>query len=227
MAVIKHLCVVLQLVLIGSVLDNQVSATIPDLDQLRELVRYYLIPDFQQGGLVLPDHEQFAVAILQPNTKWLLFRYNPSPNNDGQKPVINPNYPRSPPDQRTYNNYLAARPDRGEDSEIQILDRIDDLYNAYRASHNNQAPKALLLYSWIVPCITCTDRIVDEFTRAPFSAIPTKVVAYTTNGGGSCSDCDVNYTENELIRAGIDFTKVYSSEQLMELANTMAKLMQG
>jgi hypothetical protein len=37
----------------------------------------------------------------------------------------------------------------------------------------------------------------------------------------------VNYTERELIKAGIDFTKVYSSEQLMELANTMAKLMQG
>jgi hypothetical protein len=58
------------------------------------------------------------------------------------------------------------------------------------------------------------------------SLIQTRVVAYTTNGSGSCSDCDVNYTENELIRAGIDFTKVYSSEELMELANAMALLMQ-
>lgn len=224
MAVTKHLCIVLQIVLISSVLDNQVSATIPDLDQLRELVRYYLIPDFQQGGLVLPGQEQFAVALLQPNTKWLLFRYNPSQNNDGEKPVINPNNPLSPPDEPTYNNYLAARPDRGVHSEIQILDRLDDLYNAYRASHNGQAPRALLLYSWIVPCVYCTDEIVDVFTRPPFNIIQTKVVAYTTNGSGSCSDCDVNYTENELIRAGIDFTKVYSTEQLIELANIMAKL---
>ena len=227
MAVTKHLCAILQIVLISSVLDNQASATIPDLNQLRELVRDYLIPDFQQGGLVLPGQQQFAVAIFQPNTKWLLFRYTPSQNNDGEKPVINPNNPLSPPDERTYNNYLAARPDRGVHSEIQILDRLDDLYNAYRASHNNQAPKALLLYSWIVPCVDCTDEIVNVFTRAPFNTITTKVVAYTTNGSGSCSDCDVNYTENQLIRNGIDFTKVYSTEQLMELANIMAKLTKG
>ena len=195
----KQLFALLQIVVVSSVVNNEVLAAIPNLAQLRQLVRGYLIPNFQNGGLVYPGRQQFAVAVLLPDTKWLNFLYDPSQNGDGETPVIDPNYPRSPPDAATYSNYLAARPDRGENSETQILDRLDDLYNAYRANNNNQRPQALLLYSWIVPCMDCTDYIVDVFTSAPFDAIPTKVVAYTTNGGGSCSDCDVNYTENELI----------------------------
>ena len=130
------------------VVNNEVSATIPNIRDLRQLVRDYLIPDFQQGGLVLPGRQQFAVAIFQPNDNWSLFRYSPSDRGDGEKPVINPNHPRSPPDPTTYNNYLAARPDRGVDSEIQILDRLDELYNAYLRNNTNRAPRALLLYSW-------------------------------------------------------------------------------
>ena len=222
----KQLFALLQIVVVSSVVNNEVFAAMPNLAQLWQLVSGYLIPNFQDGGLVLPGRQQFAVAVLLPNTWWLDFRYDPSENGDGETPVIDPNYPRSPPDPATYSNYLAARPDRGEHSETQILDRLGDLYNAYRANNNNQRPQALLLYSWIVPCIDCTDDIVDVFTSTPFYAIPTKVVAHTTHGGGSCSDCDVNYTENELIRAGIDFTKVYLSEELIEIANVMAKLMQ-
>ena len=216
---------IIVLLQISFVVNNEVSATIPNIHGLRELVREYLIPDFQNGGLVLPDHQQFAVAIFQPNTNWLLFRYSPSKDGDGEKPVINPKCPRSPPDPATYNNYLAARPDSGVHSEIQILDRLGELYNAYLRNHKNQAPKALLLYSWIVPCIKCTDRIVDTFEKKPFADIPTKVVAYTTNGGGSCSDCDVNYTQTELLNAGIDFTKVYSSEEEELIEILMAQLM--
>ena len=229
MMVSKQLGIILQFVLITSVINNSVSVNIPNLPQLWELCRDYFVPHFQKGGLVLPNHEQFAVAILQPGNAWLGFRYSPSANNNGLYPVIEPNFghPRSPPDRiaARYNNYLAARPHNGVHSEIQILDRLDELYNAYVRNHNGQAPRALLIYSWIVPCIGCTDRIVNTFTRAPFNAIPVKVVAHTTDGT-NCADCDVNYTRRELDRAGIGFTKVYVNENDL-LANLINELFVG
>ena len=143
MATSKHLLALLHIVVIVSVVNkNEVSAFIPNLNELRSLVRDYLIPQFRQGGLVLPDRQQFAVAILQPNMQFLLFRYNPSQNNDGKSPVINPTIPLSPPNQNTYNNYLAARPSGGQHSEMQILGRLEQLYNAYTASHSGRAPQA-------------------------------------------------------------------------------------
>ena len=220
MAVSKQLFVLIQILMINSLINTEVLAVIPNINQLRQLIRGILIPNFQQGGLVLPGRQQFAVALLLPhaNTQWTPFLFHPSQNGNGQTPVINPNNPLSPPNQLAYNNYLAARPYMGVHSEIQILNRLGGLYNAYRLI-NNQPPRALLLYSWIVPCITCTDEIVRVFTSAPFNTIPTRVVAYTTNGGCSHSDCDVNYTENRLRNNSIDVTKVRTKEE--ELIKTI------
>lgn len=222
MAASKKLCILLQIMLISSAINEAVSVDIPNLPQLRKLVHDYLIPDFQE--LVL--NEQFAVAIFQPGNAWDLFEYKPSANNDGWKPVIDRNYQLSPPNRATYNNYLAARPHNGVHSEIQILDRLDELYNEYvRQSNGNRPPQALLLYSWIVPCKSkCTPRIVQTFTRAPFRDIPVKVVAHTTNGGNACgSDCDVNYTRNELRKAGIGYVQVHYNplklEDLIDILN--------
>ena len=219
----QQLCVLLQIMLISSVSNNQVSAYVPNIQELRYLVKGYLIPQFQQGGLVRQGHQQFAVAILQPGNAWLRFMYSPSPNRDGQAPVINRNYPLSPPVARTYNNYLAARPYYGMHSETLILQSLNELYNAYVRNHNGQPPRALLLYSWIVPCKACTNAIVAALTKAPFINIPVKVVAYTTRGSCSYSACDVGYTERTLHANGIEVTQVYSNEEeLME--NLLAKL---
>ena len=129
----------------------------------------------------------------------------------------------SPPDSSTYNNYLAARPNNGVHSEIQILDRLDSLYNAYKAKHNGQSPKALLLYSWIVPCKKCTDELIVKLTSEPFKSIPTKVVAYTTLGNSALCECDVNYTRNKLMNTGIDLTYVRTSEEDL-IQNLLAQL---
>ena len=223
MMISKQLLTLVQVVVISSIVNkNEVSAKIPDLGNLWDLVRGYLIPDFQKGGLVLPGKQQFAVVALLPNTRWLDFRYDPSPNDDGQKTIIDPKSPYTPPNPSSYGNYLAARPDKGVHAEVLILGHLDDLGIAYEASEN-KCPKALFLYSWIVPCKSCTD---ETLTRE-YDDIPTKIVAYTTNGGASCSDWDVSYTENVLIRAGIEVTQVYSYDELMEIANSMALLMQG
>ena len=207
--------------LVTCVVLNGASAVIPNKNQLFELVKDYLIPDFQSGGLVLSGKTQFAVAILQPGNHWMKFLYDPSKNDDGQKPVIGTSS-CSPPDSSSYGNYIAARPNNGVHSEIQILNRLDTVYNAYKAKYK-QAPKALLLYSWIVPCKKCTDQLVAKLTTEPFKSIPVKVVAYTTLGTTTVCECDVNYTRNKLKDTGIDLIYVRSSEEeLME--NLIARL---
>ena len=216
MAVSKQL-LLLQIVLVTSVIVNEASA-----GQLRDLVQDRLVPDFQNGGLVLQGKTQFAVAILQPGTQWMKFLYKPSKNGDGKKPVITTTSSLSPPDSSTYDNYLAARPNNGVHSEIQILDRLDSLYNAYKAKHNGRPPKALLLYSWIVPCTGCTDKIIAKLTSEPFKSIQTKVVAYTTCGT-YVPGCNVNETKNKFKNTGIDLIRIKTlKEELIQ--NLLAQL---
>lgn len=209
----KLLYVLLKLFLVTAVIVNEASGDVQNKKQLRNLVKNRLVPDFQTGGLVLRDKSQFAVVILLPDTQWKDFSYKPCKDGDGKKPVIGSSSSLSPPD-GMYGNYLAARPNwKGKHSEIQILDHLDKLYNQYKAINDGQPPKALLLYSWIVPCVKCTDAIVAKLTSELFSSIPTKVIAYTTLGTKAKCKCDVEYTKKKLDNTGIDLLRVYTSEE--------------
>ena len=198
----KQLFALLQLLVIRSVIT-----VVPDKDQLRALVKNYLLPDFVQGRFVQEDRQQFAIGLLLSDTQWLQFLYNPSANNDGEKPVIDPGNNLSPPDDRHYNNYIAAVPYGRMHAEEQCLYEMKDLLNAYIRTHHGRYPDALLLYSVIVPCKSCTDAIIDTLTKPPFDSIQTKVVAYTTNGS-NCDDCDPDYTWTNLENSGILVTRV-------------------
>ena len=190
------------LIIISSVSINEVSAYyIPYIRDLRKLIGNRLIPDFQQA-LVLPDKKQFAVAILLPNSEWWKFKYHPSEYYGYYKgPVISS---LSPPiqEETLYGNYLAARPRKvwknGQSdilhSEIQILHHLENLYNASTKLYK-KAPKVFLLYSWIVPCVSCTDAIYAKLTTSElFKSIPTKVIAYTTSGTRTRCKCNASYT---------------------------------
>ena len=220
----KQLCVVLPILLVTVVIVNQVSA-IQNQDQLKTLVEKHFVPEFQQGGLVLRGHTQFAIVAFLPDTQWMKFLYTPSENKDGQKPFIDPESSLSPPDKNNawYNNYLAARPNNGVHSETQILKRLDNLYNQYKGKHRS-LPQAMLLYSWIVPCMHCTDKLVAKLTKKPYKYIPTKVVAYTTNGKKTKCKCDVNYTHKKFENTGVDVVKIRVREEEM-IENLIARLM--
>ena len=217
----KQLCVVLPILLVIVVIVNQASA-----GQLKTLVEKHFVPDFRYGGLVLRGHTQFAIVAFLPDTQWMDFRYTPSENRDGQKPFIDPESSLSPPDENNawYNNYLAARPnDEGVHSEMQILERLDNLYNQYKGKHRSP-PKAMLLYSWIVPCVHCTDNLVAKLNSEPYKSIPTKVVAYTTIGSKARCECDVNYTHNEFKNIGVSVVRIsVGYEEMIE--NLIARLM--
>ena len=216
----KQLCVVLPILLVTVVIVNQASA-----GQLQTLVEDYFVPDFQHGGLVLQGHTQFAIVAFLPDTQWMKFLYAPSKNSDGQKPIIDPDSSFSPPDkyEAWYYNYLAARPNNGVHSEIQILERLDNLYNQYKDKHGSP-PKAMLLYSWIVPCIDCTDNLVAKLTSEPYKSIPTKIVAYTTLGTTTKCKCNVNYTIKQFENTGVNVVRIRVREEEM-IENLIARLM--
>ena len=215
----KQLRVLLPILLVTAVIVNEASA-VQNFNQLKDLVVKYLVPDFQNGGLVLQGNEQFAVVALLPSTNWINFLYKPSQSDDGQKPLIDPNSPRSPPDasKSSYNNYLAARPDNSgvDHSETQILSHINNLYQKYKRKHGGTPPQALLLYSWMVPCKHCTDNLVAKLTSEPFKSIPTKVVAFTTLGSTAACECDVTYTRNKFKNTGVEVKWISTKEEKIE-----------
>ena len=222
----KQLCVLLPILLVAVVIVNQASA-VQNRGQLQTLVEKYFVPDFYYGGLIKKGHDQFAIVAFLPNTQWLDFRYWPSKNYDGEEPLIG-SHSRSPPDgyKAWYYNYLAARPNRkGEHSEIQILKHLDELYNAY-VKNKQDTPKAMLLYSWIVPCKQCTDELVEKLKKEPYNKIPTKVVAYTTNGEWAKCACDADYTKKEFKEIKVEVVKIKVKFRVEEkIENVIARLM--
>ena len=219
MAVNKQVYFLLHVVLISSVVNNAVSVNVPNLPDLRNLCRRF-IGDFQE--LVDPHSQQFAVAIFQPGIAWKLFEYKPSSlaHPPGQKPVIHADVHLSPPRESIYNNYLAARPHIPDDAEIWILRNLRKLYDEYLYKNNNRPPHALLLYSFIVPCVGCTNEIIRVFGMPPFNSIPLQVVAHTTYGS-NCQTCDYEYTRAALERAGIEFVQVRENPLIDDLLNQL------
>ena len=187
----KQLCVVLPILLVAVVIVNQASA-----GQLQQLIEERFVPDFRKGGLVLPGrYTQFAIVAFLHTNKWMEFEYIPSVNGNGRKPIIDPSSSLSPPEEmkEEYDNYLAARPNERGHSEKQIVDNLENLYNQYTTKHGSP-PQAMLLYSWIVPCVHCTDLLINTLKSEPYNSIPEKLVAYTTLGTKAECECDVEYT---------------------------------
>ena len=79
-------------------------------------------------------------------------------------------------------SYSAETPEYGKKihAEILLLDKLDRQYEDFYKEHGT--PKALILYTWIVPCTDCTKAIISKLKSPRFANIPDKVVAYTTRG---------------------------------------------
>ena len=108
------------------------------------------------------------------------------------------------------NLYSQAIPEVQDDSETrkhaeqQLLEKLDQLYTDYHNKHGR--PAALLLYTWIVPCEECTTAIIRKLESPPFAAIPSRVVAYTTNGEG-VPGCSVAASQKMFNEANIELVR--------------------
>ena len=184
----KQLCVLLPILLVTVVIINQASA-----DKLEDLIKRF-VEDFQQGGLVERRRymrTQFAIVAFLPDEHWENFQYQPSLGK-GEKPVINPSLNLSPPGVEHSINYLAARPALMPDksnihAEKLIVAVLDDAYEQYKKMHGSP-PNTMLLYSWIVPCLDCTELLVKKLNEEKYQSITNKYFVYTTDGK-YVSDC--------------------------------------
>ena len=117
------------------------------------------------------------------------------------------------------------------------------MYAKYIQKHGTP-PKAMVLYSWIVPCTEqscategkgCTEHTVKALQK--YVTEKTQViVVYTTKGGGKQTKqftCNFKTTEDELKEAGIDvvritgnFRKEDEQEAMMENLIKLGRLLQ-
>ena len=130
-------------------------------------------------------------------------------------------------------NYVAVIPGKAKNgknkekffhSEQRIYDKyLEPMLLNYHAEKNG-APKAMVLYSWIVPCYqqSCPSTGTTGCTSHTLKALKSYadkvkvIVAYTTKGGGmsGSTKCNAEETENQLKAAGIDVLKIkYNSEE--------------
>ncbi len=125
---------------------------------------------FRNGILQAEDQRenyQFAYLLLlnvnEPENG--SFLYKPSKNGS---PYVNSNEPFLPPKDK-FHNYIIARPmqkgDRRKHAEEIILDEFNDLWDSYLQINSNQRPKSIVLYSWIMPCSECTEKIINTLSR--------------------------------------------------------------
>lgn len=178
------------------------AATIPNEEDLIELMKTRVIPDFCHT-FKTDDHVQFAVLLLLPDANWPNFRYDPGKEN-GIKPADYHGFKAFPIIPfSSFGNYMAYGLDLEEKhSEQGVLQNMDVVYNSFISEYNSE-PQALVFYSWIVPCVDCTDDIINKLTQEPYKDIPTKVVAYTTKGT-LVPGCNEAYTVQTLKQTNIE-----------------------
>ena len=106
---------------------------------------------------------QFACLMLrgEHETQNQQFIYKP---HHGSNPYVNDNEAFSPPVERL-NNYIIARPHGQKHAEEVILDNFKTLWRAYMSKNRNQKPVSVVLYSWIIPCVTCTSNIIKSLSK--------------------------------------------------------------
>ena len=133
-----------------------------------------IIETFQWMGR-MHDRAQFAVTCLVPRDSGVDNKYNP------------------------------AVPMGNDHAEILLLGHLNPKesdYDDFVSKHGE--PKALILYSWIVPCVDCTREIITTLNSSKFSKIPDLVVAYTTKGRG-VPGCDEKKSIEEFSATRITF----------------------
>ncbi len=110
---------------------------------------------------------QFASLMLRGEceTQNQQFMYKP---HHGGDPYVNDSKEFSPPVER-FNNYIIARPSSQthgqKHAEKVILDNFKTLWRAYMSENSNQKPASVVLYSWIMPCVTCTSNIIETLSK--------------------------------------------------------------
>ncbi len=187
------------------------------------------------------NKEQFAVLMLMDEDKnWDKFKFSPEPSKTSKSNVQ--------PGINNMHNYAAAIPGLTMITEHRIKGGGSSKKKVEKYLHSEQrifekylepllldytiekkgAPKAMVLYSWIVPCMKqscpskgtsgCTAHTIQELAK--YAKQLKVIVAYTTLGGGMTgkTKCNAEETENQLKEAGIEVIKISYNDKEEEKA---------
>lgn len=180
------------------------------------------------GRQAFPERTQFAVIVL----------LTPEQSNREGYPVTNPSgvqYFRvqengvfavdelsatdyidsaCPSTSETYNFQVARPSEEHVHSEIQLINNLNNLWNRYTnyltMNGGSASIRALLLYSWIMPCQRCTNVIIRALSREPYTAVR-RVVVYSSRGTQTSAHTvmgDINENIDRLWSAGIEVFQV-------------------
>ncbi len=118
---------------------------------------------------------QFACLMLRGASE-TQFIYRPQYS--GNIPYVNDSKAFSPPVTQLH-NYIIARPSSQahgqKHAEEVILDNFNTLWKAYKRENRNQKPASVVLFSWIIPCVTCTSKLIETLSNLGVPAC----IAYT------------------------------------------------
>ncbi len=111
---------------------------------------------------------QFACLMLRGVSETQNQRFTYKPHYSGNSPYVNDSEAFSPPVERL-NNYIVARPSSQthgqKHAEVVILDNFNTLWEAYIRKNRNQKPASIVLFSWIIPCVTCTPKLIKSLSK--------------------------------------------------------------
>ena len=190
-----------------------------------------VIPTFHKWARKVNEGNQFAVLMLMnTDQNWKNFRFLPSKPSSTDKSMVQP-----AAELKDIDNYVAVLPGTiGNEymhSEQRIYEKyLTNMYEKYIQKYHTP-PKAMVLYSWIVPCIEqscategkgCTDHTIKSLQK--YVTEKTQViVAYTTNGSRTSkkhTTCNPTNTKQKLEKTGIDVMKVnYRTEEEAMIEN--------
>ena len=169
------------------------------------------------------------LMLMDEDKNWDKFKFSPEASKTADGNV-------QPNDVNKMVNYVAVIPGKAKiggngqtkerffHSEQRIYDKYLEPMLLNYIAEKKGAPKAMVLYSWIVPCYeqSCPSQGTTGCTSHMIQALKSYaekievIVAYTTKGGGmsGSTKCNAKKTEKQLKAAGIDVLKIkYNSEE--------------
>ena len=176
-------------------------------------------------------YNQFGVLLMMDsNTDWKSFCPSPTIceeknceyydvyskkykryNNDMRKERVQP-YQRG-----SMLNYIAALPlrnknknNKNEHSEDRVLQEFSLLLHQYKGRNSNNNPKAVVLYTYYLPCRDCTDIITEFYTKNArlFKVSQPKIDFIVAYSDDTYPKLEVDYTIQKFKEKKIELVKV-------------------
>ena len=202
-----------------------VSGKIDNPEKFKTFIKNEVISTFKPWANSFGMNQYAVLMLMDTDKDWSTFKFSPEPEEKYE-------YPVQPHQLSELVNYVAVVPGwmnikgkkKWRHSEQYIFDNFfEKMLLDYIKTKG--APKAIVLYSWAVPCFqqSCPSKDTTGCTSHTIKALEgyakqiKVIVAYTDSGEnmGKNTKCDTDETETELTAAGIDVIPIDDEDEAM------------